>query len=215
MGDNEERFKTAAFGGFDKEEVMLELQKLKETAHAERAQISKDLDSAHRERESLRSQIRARDEKIASLQDTLASKDRELIELDRTIHEKYQSYVDNYDTIGSLVYEAKLRAKQINRETDEERQKILDEARAEADRIRREAEENAGRLLNDVQAEIEQRNRTGQVQYESVQEELNNVLDIFRQVQKQVMNSYRSIQQIASGRVADLDEEDADSAEEV
>ena len=53
MGDNEERFKTAAFGGFDKEEVMLELQKLKETAHAERAQISKDLDSAHREMESL------------------------------------------------------------------------------------------------------------------------------------------------------------------
>ena len=30
MGDNEERFKTTTFGGYDKEEVLQELQKMNE-----------------------------------------------------------------------------------------------------------------------------------------------------------------------------------------
>ena len=213
MGDYEEKFKTAAFGGYDKVEVEHELLKLKENAHAERLQIVKDLEEARRDLETVTAALHKKDTEIAELRETLAAKDKEILEMERTIREKYQSYVDNYDTIGSLVYEAKLRAKQINRETDEERDRLMEEARQEAARIREEAEATATQRLNDLQGEIDQRNRTGLVQYETVQEELNSVLEIFRQVQKQVMNSYRTIQTIASGRTVSLREEDDDLSE--
>ena len=211
MGEGEDRFKTAAFGGYDKEEVQQELQKMRENAHAERAQIVRDLESARRELDTVAETIRKKDVEIAELRETLAAKDKEILDMERTIRDKYQSYVDNYDTIGSLVYEAKLRAKQINRETDDERERILEEARADADRIRQEAESSALQRLTEVQGEIDQRNKNGLVQYETVQEELNSVLEIFRQVQKQVMNSYRTIQMIASGRNAGLNDDDLDT----
>ena len=210
LGEGEDRFKTAAFGGYDKEEVQQELQKMRENAHAERAQIVKDLESARRELSMVSEIIMKKDHEIAELRETLAAKDKEILEMERMIRDKYQSYVDNYDTIGSLVYEAKLRAKQINRETDEERERILEMARVDAERILKEAESSAIQRLTEVQGEIDQRNKTGLVQYETVQEELNSVLEIFRQVQKQVMNSYRTIQMIASGRNAGLPDDDID-----
>ena len=213
MGDYEEKFKTAAFGGYDKVEVEHELLKLKENAYAERLQIVKDLEAAKRDLETVTAALQKKDTEIAELRETLAAKDKELLDMDKTIRDKYQSYVDNYDTIGSLVYEAKLRAKQINRETDEERERILEEARLEAIKIREEAESVATQRLSDLQGEIDQRNRTGLVQYEAVQEELNSVLEIFRQVQKQVMNSYRTIQTIASGRTTSFRDEEDDNEE--
>ena len=214
MAENDDLFKTTAFGGYDKEEVQIEIQKIKENARAERSQILLDLEECRRSLESARKELSNKDTQIAELRETLANKDRELLEQERMIKDKYQSYVDNYDTIGSLVYEAKLRAKQINRETDDEREKILEQANADAERIRAEAESAAREQLKAIQEEIDQRNMNGKVQYEAVQEELNSVLETFRQVQKQVMNSYRTIQTIASGRTAyelremESDEED-------
>ncbi len=200
MAENEELFKTTAFGGYDKEEVQIEIRKMKENARAERSQMMLDLEETKHSLEAVRNELSGKDQQIAELKEALAAKDRELAEMERTIREKYQSYVDNYDTIGSLVYEAKIRAKQITRESEEEKERILEEAKTEAGRIRTEAEGVIRQQLQAAQEEIDQRNMTGKVQYEAVQEELNSVLEIFRQVQKQVMNSYRSIQTIASSR---------------
>ena len=208
MGDNEERFKTTTFGGYDKEEVLQELQKMKENAHAEKAQILRELEESRRDCTRLSRELQVKEAKIAELQDTILSKDRELTELDRTVREKYQSYIDNYETIGSLIYESKIRAKQITRETEEERQKILDDARSEAARICQEAEGAAQKRLNDVQAEIEDRTAAGRQEFEFVQEELNNALELFSKLQKQFMHSYKSIQEIvrSHSEVPDMDE---------
>ena len=208
MGDNEERFKTTTFGGYDKEEVLQELQKMKENAHAEKAQILRELEESRRDCTRLSRELQVKEAKIAELQDTILSKDRELTELDRTVREKYQSYIDNYETIGSLIYESKIRAKQITRETEEERQKILDNARAEAARICQEAEGAAQKRLNDVQAEIEDRTAAGRQEFEFVQEELNNALELFSKLQKQFMHSYKSIQEIVRSHSEVPDMED-------
>ena len=206
MAENEELFKTTAFGGYDKEEVQQELQKLKENAYAEKTQILMELESSRKETVTLRKALEEKDARITELQDTLLEKDRELSDLERTIREKYQSYVDNYDTIGSLIYEAKIHAKQVNRETEEERQKMLEEARSEAARIREEASGSAAKSIQDAQIEIDRRNRAGQVQYEAVQEEINNVMEIFNNLQKQFMSSYKTIQEIVRDR-PDADED--------
>ena len=196
MGDNEERFKTTTFGGYDKEEVLQELQKMKENAHAEKAQILRELEEARKNCARLSKELQAKDAKIAELQETVVSKDREIMEMDRTVREKYQSYIDNYDTIGSLIYESKIRAKQIAKETEEERQKILEEARDEAARIREEAEHDLQKRLQDIQVEIDDRTTAGRQQFEFVQDELNNALELFSKLQKQFMQSYKAIQEI-------------------
>ena len=196
MGDNEERFKTTTFGGYDKEEVLQELQKMTENAHAEKAQILRELEEARKNCARLSKELQAKEAKIAELQETVVSKDREIMEMDRTVREKYQSYIDNYDTIGSLIYESKIRAKQIAKETEEERQKILGEARDEAARIREEAEHDLQKRLQDIQVEIDDRTTAGRQQFEFVQDELNNALELFSKLQKQFMQSYKAIQEI-------------------
>ena len=196
MGDNEERFKTTTFGGFDKEEVLQELQKMKENAHAEKAQILRELEEARRDCARLSRELQVKDGKIAELQEAIVTRDRERMEMDRTVREKYQSYIDNYETIGSLIYESKIRAKQIARETEEERQKILSKAQEEADKIREKAEQAIQKRLQDVQVEIDDRTSAGRQQFEFVQDELNNALELFSKLQKQFMHSYKTIQEI-------------------
>ena len=215
MGDNEERFKTTTFGGYDKEEVLQELQKMKENAHAEKAQILRDLEEARRNCARLSKELQTKDAKIAELQETIVSKDREMMEMDRNVREKYQSYIDNYDTIGSLIYESKIRAKQIAKETEEERQNILSEAQTEAAKIREEAELAAQKRLQDIQVEIDDRTTAGRQQFEFVQDELNNALELFSKLQKQFMQSYKSIQEIVRDHPGtDMDEETRSGADQ-
>ena len=49
-----------------------------------------------------------------------------------------------------------------------------------------------------MQKEVDEINREGKQKYEAVQEELANVVEIFNRVQKQFMNSYKTIQDIVN-----------------
>ena len=208
MGDTEERFKTTTFGGYDKEEVLQELQKMKENAHAEKAQILRDLEESRKDCARLSRELQTKESKIAELQETIVSRDRQIMEMERTVHEKYQSYIDNYETIGSLIYESKIRAKQITREAEEECQRLLDEAKEQAVSIREDAEEEAQKRLHELQRELEDRSSVGRQQLEFVQDELNGTLELFSKLQKQFMHSYKSIQEIVRDRPAGLDEDE-------
>ena len=192
----EERFKTTAFGGYDKDDVQQELQKLRDNSYAEKKQLTNEMEQIRRELEQKKSLLAEKDQKIYELQSALIAKDQELLEKDRQIREKYQSYIDNYETIGSLIYESKIRAKQVDREAESTRQRILEEAEAEAARIREEAKADAAKTLEDTQRQIDERNREGTLKYDAIQEELSHVLESFNKVQKQFMNSYRDIQRI-------------------
>ncbi len=215
MADNEELFKTTAFGGYDKDDVQQELQKLKDVAYEDRKKLLKQLADATKALGEKDAEIADKDRKIAELQSSLNAKDREILDLEKNIKEKYQSYVDNYETIGSLIYEAKIRAKQVERETEAEKNRILADAQADAQRIRDDAQNDAQKTLDEVQRQIDEKNKTGKQTYDAVQEELGHVVEIFNQVQKQFMNSYRDIQRIIndapptdSGRNLLIDEDE-------
>ncbi|MGN0361438.1 MAG: hypothetical protein ACI4ET_01205 [Bilifractor sp.] len=198
MAENEELFKTTAFGGYDKDDVQAELQRIKDNAFEEKTKIGKELSDVRKALGEKDAIIREKDEKIKELQEDLDAKDQEILRMEKTIREKYQSYVDNYDTIGSLIYEAKIRAKQIDRETEAEKQRQLAQAEADARKIRDQAQEDAQKTLAGVQKKIDDMNREGKQQYNAVQEELSQVVEIFNRVQKQFMNSYKAIQDIVN-----------------
>ena len=198
MATPEEMFRTAKFGGYDKDDVEQEIQRLNDAAMVEKNELKGKLDQANAKIRAQAQELEVRSAKIKELQDALIAKDTELQNVEKEVKDKYQSYVDNYDTIGSLIYEAKLRAKQVDRDTEAQKQKILAEAQTEAQQIRDNAAAEGEKMIEDVEKQIEEKNRNGKMQYEAVQEELAHVIEIFNQVQKQFMNSCREIQNIVS-----------------
>lgn len=198
MATGDEIFRTAKFGGYDKDDVERGIQRIQDAAAMEKNDLKGKLEQANRQLEDKDAEITSLNAKIHELQDSLIAKDKELQDVEKNVREKYQSYVDNYDTIGSLIYEAKLRAKQIDRDTEAQKQRILAEAQTEAQQIRDNAAAEGEKMLEDVEKQIDEKNRNGKMQYEAVQEELAHVVEIFNQVQKQFMNSYREIQNIIS-----------------
>ena len=132
MATPEEMFRTAKFGGYDKDDVEQEIQRLNDAAMVEKNELKGKLDQANAKIRAQAQELEVRSAKIKELQDALIAKDTELQNVEKEVKDKYQSYVDNYDTIGSLIYEAKIRAKQVDRETEAQRQRILAEANAEA-----------------------------------------------------------------------------------
>ena len=93
---DEEMFKTTLMGGFDKEDVLTKFQEAR--------------DEAYKEQKKLEAQVEERDKLISELRQSLKNKETENEQLQKDIKEKYQSYIDNYDSIGKLVYDAKVRS---------------------------------------------------------------------------------------------------------
>ena len=91
MSENniEELFKTTLMGGFDKDDVLAKVQNLKDQAYAEQKKAEAVIEERDQEIRELNRKLREREERIE--------------ELEKDIHEKYQSYIDNYDSISGLV----------------------------------------------------------------------------------------------------------------
>ena len=133
--------------------------------------------------------IQARDREIEDLKKKLNERDAEIEQLKADIRDKYQSYIDNYESIGRLVYDAKIRSEQMIRDAEEQRRAILESA-----------DQEAKQKIDDVQIEIDKRIDEGEQRYKTVEEELQGILGMINQVQKKFMESYRSI----NGIVRDL-----------
>lgn len=86
-----EMFKTTLMGGYDKEEVQEQIQKLK--------------DEMAEQQEAYKKQIEEKDARIAELQKRIELKEEYQVRLEEDIKEKYQKYIDNYESIGKLVFE--------------------------------------------------------------------------------------------------------------
>ena len=210
--ENEEIFKTTLMGGYDKDDVMRQIQKMKEEAYAEKSKLLLNI----KEKEGV----------IADLRQKLADKDAKIDGLEKDIKGKYQSYIDNYDMISQLVYETRVHSDQVLGSVKAEKEKLLAGAREEAQRSREDARkeadaclsqardkarsclemaqreaaqcqaaarEEAQRLVSDAQKEADTRLAEGKKKYAAVQEELNGLVEMVNQVQKRFMESYKAV----------------------
>ena len=144
MGEHE-IFKTTIMGGFDKEDVLEQVQRMKDEAAAEQLRLKK--------------LISEKDAKIAELMKRIELKDAHQERLEMEIHEKYQKYIDNYESIGKLVFEAQIKAEGMENEAREKCEKMIAEA-----------EEEAKRRVEAVQSEIDDKLLEGKKKYVAVQE---------------------------------------------
>ncbi len=142
-------FKTV-LRGFDKDEVLVYIQQLQD-----------ELNLAKTEKEKA---INERDKIIRDLKSRISQKDEQRAQLENEIETKYKKYIDNYEKIGSLIFEsqvkgdkmvaeAKAEADMIKEESQSASEKMLSEAREKAEFIRTEAQEEADKARSEANAD--------------------------------------------------------------
>lgn len=172
MADND-LFKTTLMGGYDKDDVEKHIQKMKDEAYVNKNRLLQVL--------------KQRDQTIQELTNKLDEKEAQLRQRDRDIKEKYQTYIDNYEQIGRLVYESRVRADRM----------IID-ARDESRRIIQEARNLARRRLEQVQAQIDDKLDEGRVKHQAIQKELESLLELLKEVRKRCLLSYDNVENLVT-----------------
>lgn len=185
----EELFRTTLMGGFDKEDVLQKVTVMKEESYAEK--------------NKLLGQIRERDEKIRELNKRLELKEAQREKLEQEISQKYQKYIDNYESIGRLIFDTQVRCDDMIAQAKEESQQILEAAREEAQK-----------QVDSVQAEVDEKLAEGKRKYIAVQEELNEIVELINQAQRRFMASYKEVHEIVNAMPASLREMEDESEDE-
>ena len=175
-----EVIKTTLFGGYKKSAVHEVIQRLKDEMADQEA--------------SFRKEIEERNARIDELQRRIEEKDKEQARAEEEIQEKYQKYVDNYESISKLVLEAQLKAESMEKDAGEK-----------CDKMVADAEEEAKRKINAIQPEIDERLAEGEKKYHAVQDEMNRMVAMIDQIQQKFSASYDAVHQIVSGMPEFLD----------
>ena len=171
-------FKTS-FRGFDRSEVLGYLEK------QEKQRLE--------EKESLDREIRLRDKAITELKGRLTKKEDELARLQQEIEKKYKPYIANYEQIGELVYESRLRSDQALTEAREQADRIVAEGRDKAERTMQDAEERAKKRTEIAEGVVADKVAEGKRKYLRIQSEMNNIIDIVNEAQRRFIKSYKDI----------------------
>lgn len=175
--------------GFDKDEVLQYIQKEEEEHGKQVAALEKE--------------VRRREKVINELKNRIVIKDEQVDRLQSDIQNKYQKYIDNYQQIGELLYESKIKGDQI-----------VTDAQTRADRLLADADEEAKRRVSSVQGEIDAKLTDGKKKYLAVQDEMNDIVDMFNQMQKKFMQSYKEVHEIIQSMPASLDDINIDPEDE-
>lgn len=169
----DEQFKTTLMGGYDKEDVQNQFRMLKDASQAEKNKLTLEIEEKN---------------KLIEEKDALIKeKNDEIEKLKKDISEKYQSYIDNYDTIGKIVYETRIESDKMLKEATEKKEKML----AEAD-------EEAKDKLAKAQIEVDRTISDGKRRYSVLQEEINELISLVNQVQHKFMKSFKAIHEISN-----------------
>lgn len=164
-------FRTTLMGGYDKEDVLEQYRKIKDATTAE-----KNL---------LQQEIKDKDKRIKALIEQLEEKDVQRDKLKKEIADKYQKYIDHYESISKLLVDSQIKADGIVAEAQEKSKEIL-----------RNADEEVKHKIDAAQREIDEKTEAGKRKYIILQEELNSMVELFQQLQRRFTDSYEAVQQI-------------------
>lgn len=189
----EEVFKTTLMGGFDKEDVISKFREAR--------------DEANETQKKLEEQVAERDSLIEELRQSVKTKEAEIEQLQKDIKEKYQSYIDNYDSIGKLVYDAKVRSDGMMAETKEKCDNMLRETKEECARLVKEAREKEEEVVAVYEAKIEQQVQEaqqfmenqmiqGRANYRMIQTEIIQIIRAMDELQRGFLESYKKVRTV-------------------
>ena len=182
--------------GFDKEEVFAYIKQIEADANQKVAQARAD--------------VIEKDKQIAELKQRIQNKDARYERLENEVEVKYRTYIENYEKIGSLVYESQVKGDKIIAEAQKEAARLTAESRSQYERTVAEADLAAKNRLDAVQGEIDARLEDGKRQYAKVQEDMNEIVDLINEVQKRFMRAYKEIHEVVQRVPASFDDIDSE-----
>ena len=188
--NNEEMFKSVRRGGYDREDVEKQFEKVKKDAAEEKNKLLLILKSKEKKISELTEQAAEKDKEIQRLE-------AETKQLRKDIDEKYKTYIDNYDTITQLVYDARIRANQMIRDAEAERDRILKNAQTESEKLKQAARESAELQIGKAQTEMDEKIKDGRRNYAAIQDEITELVQLVNQIQRKFMKSIKSIHEIS------------------
>ena len=156
------------------------------------------------DKEEVQELIQKLKDEMAELQKRIELKEAYQARMEEDIKEKYQKYIDNYESIGKLVFEAQIKAEGMENEAREKCEKMIAEA-----------EEEAKRRVEAVQSEIDDKLLEGKKKYVAVQEEMNGIVELINQAQRRFMSSYKEVHQIISSMPTSLSDIGEDTELEI
>jgi len=179
----EDQFKSARKGGYDKEDVEQQFFEIKEAAAEEKSKLEE--------------QLAMKDSQLEELRRVVKSQQTEIDTMKQNIAEKYQSYIDNYDTIGRIIYDSNIQAKKIVEDASREHDSIIAQANEKAGQIMEEARlsatANALREKQTLEAQIERCRKDYAIMSDKVSQLLRKLDDM----QLEFNATVRSINSIA------------------
>ena len=95
-----------------------------------------------------------------------------------------------------------------------ESEELRRSAREESDQLLSSADAEAKRRVSSVQGQIDAKLTDGKKKYIAVQEEMNEIVDLFNQMQRRFMQSYKEIHEITQSMPDSLDDINVDFDEE-
>ena len=145
-------------------------------------------------------------EKIKELEKRLQLKELHQTELENGLKEKYQKYVDEYDSIASLVFDAKVRARRMLDDAKEQCEHMKRETQAECNAMIKKAESDSVKAARQKQFEVEEKVREGKKNYQAVQKELAEIVNLINQAQHRFMSSYKEVHRIIGSMPSSLED---------
>ena len=146
---------------------------------------------------ALDEQNRMQAKMIDELKRRIEQKEEQKMRLEDEIETKYKKYIDNYDKIASLVYDAEVKSEQILAEAHEKEKKILMDADIEAKR-------RVDSVTEDVEAKI----ADGKKRYKDIQAQINALNETMNEAQKRFVAGYKSVHEIVAGMPESIGYED-------
>ncbi len=180
-----EMFKTVRMKGFDRDEVLAYIQMTEETNSKAIADLQR--------------QVAEKDQTIADLREKLVQKDEQRAALETEIDTKYKKYVENYEKIGSLVYESQVKGDEMIANAQKEADRLVAEAQKEADAILQNADAEAAKRTATAEAEVDNTISEGKLKYIAIQDIMNEVMDQLSQAQRKFVTSFKEVHEILQG----------------
>lgn len=161
--DDYSRFKRS-LNGFDKDDVLEYIQKEKDE-HARRITEYKRNDQ-NREKliRDLQERIKTLNKRIAELNDHIVKKDEQMERLEKDVNDKYEKYINNYQQIGEILFEAKLRGNKMITDAQSQADQMVSDAQSQADQIVSDAKSRADQYVSDARAEAEKIRNEAEIQ---------------------------------------------------
>ncbi|MBQ6470043.1 MAG: hypothetical protein IJJ50_08355 [Lachnospiraceae bacterium] len=212
--------------GYNKEEVNMYINELE----AEYKQKLGRLEAKSREA----------DKQIDDLSRRIEKKERQKEELEQEIETKYKTYIDHYDKIAGLVYEAQLKADKILEEANlrageiladahvkeqqilSQAQTVLDEAKAQEKMILDDADAEAKRRVEAVQDTVETGMADGRTRFADIRVQIRGMIDLLEEAQSRFAKGCADAHSVFDAMPEDIgqygdgeffDEDDPDDAD--